>query len=1088
MREKRNEKRWWQKGSILLAAFSMMICMMASPAANARKLDQKQLVTLDLRQCEVGILFKEIRRQTGLRFIYNQAYVKGIKPFNVQAKEKKVGEVLEEVFNNTPFCCQFEDDVIYIIPRSQPESNKVLQEQAKPVKVKGIVSTVKGEPLPGVSVIIEGTTKGVSTNIDGNYELSFLPEGNPVLVYSFIGMKTRKIPYRGQSVLNVTLEDDHVALEDVIVIGYGTRKEGTLTGSVSTVKADRMEMMPVATLGQALQGQSAGVQILSNSGKPGAGYNVQIRGVNSLTAGTEPLYIMDGVVISGSDLATINNADIESITTLKDASSTSIYGARAANGVILITSKRGRMGERPRVNFRSQFGWSALAYGKVDVMNTEERLDYEEMIGYNRENHDWNRADYEGVDVDWKKLLFNDNAPMSSYDLSVTGSSDKISYYLSAGYFTQEGIAPNSDFNRYTFKLNLDGRFLPWLRGGGVMTVGHERNSNVLTSTGSSVLNPAVAVYTMLPYWNPYRPDGSLASQSDGSFTRNVPNPLEYYAEAGDKKDNYTKLVGSFFLELTPIQGLSLKSSLGVDAGDMRISNKGYPGYYSNKGEGTVSEAFMRNYVLTLTNTATYVFSLNDRHRFNVLAGQEAIQAESDSFSGTGIGLKDNRQMTLGLAQTPSAVSGGGSAYTYLSWFGRLSYDFDHRYFLDLSVRGDASSRFGEDDRWAYFWSVGAMWKMKEESFLYQSEVVTDARLAVSVGTSGNSLIGNYDHMSLVSGAKSYVGGSTWVRTNPGNPNLSWERLRDFNLTLNLGFWNRLNLEFSFYDKRTTNMLMLVPVPAMGGFSMIRDNVGKMRNRGIEISLNADILKVEDFLWNFIGNVSYNNNKILALYNDVDIYSVGDSGVLLKVGTPAGSLQAVRFAGVNPGNGDAMWYDKEGKLTNEYTTSDEVILDGKSSNAPWNGGFTNTFSWRGLSLSVFFNWVKGRYMYNNIRYFTESNGGAVQYNQSPKMLDCWKKPGDNTDVPRYGVPSEADDRFIEDASFLRLKNIMLAYRLPEKWMNKTGFIRGIQVFGQAQNLWTATKYTGMDPESPANLTLGEYPQTKQFTFGFEVNF
>lgn len=1066
-----------------------LVLLLLPVSVGAVDREQNQLVTLNLHDCTVNTLFKEIRKQTGLRFIYNEAYVNSLDKLTVEARKRSVKEVLDNVFRDTPFYCQFEKDVIYIAPRPKRQSlvSGVQEEQAK-VKVQGTVRDAKGVTLPGVTVLIAGTKTGVSTDMSGHYELMLQAGQAATLVYSFVGMRAQEVVWKGQRTIDVTLLDEQKVLEDVVVIGYGTRKQGTLTGSVSVVKADKMEMMPVSSLGQALQGQSAGVQVLSNSGKPGAGSNVQIRGVNSLSAGTEPLYIMDGVVISGSDLGTINNADIESITTLKDAASTSIYGSRAANGVVLITSKRGRIGERPRVSFRSQFGWSALAYGKIDVMNTQQRLDYEEMIGYNSGNHDWQRSDYEDTDIDWKKVIFNNNAPMSSYDLSVTGSGDKVSYYLSAGYFTQEGIAPNSDFRRYTFKLNLDARLTSWLNAGGVMTIGHERNSNVLSTTPTSLQNPATAVYTMLPYWNPFREDGSVASQSDGSFIGDVANPLDFYANAGQKKDNYTKLVGSLFLSVTPVKGLTLKSALGIDASDMRISNKGYPAYYENNGEGTASEAFSRNYVLTLTNTVTYMFALAEDHHFNVLAGQEAIQGTDDSFSATGIGLSDNRQMTLGLAKTPAAVSGGSSGYTYLSWFFRSSYDYNNRYFLDVSVRGDASSRFGAGNRWGYFWSVGGMWKLKQESFLYQSEVVSDARLSASVGTSGNSLIGNYDHRKVVSGGSPYMGSSTWVRLNPGNDRLSWERLRDFNVTLNLGLWNRLDLEFSFYDKLTSDMLMVVPIPAMNGFDTMRDNVGKMRNRGVEISMNMDLLRVKDFRWNLSGNVAFNKNKILELYNGVDTYSISNSGILLKVGTPAGSLQAVRFAGVNPGNGDGMWYDKEGKLTNSYNVSDEVILDGKSSNAPWNGGFTNSFSWRGLSLSVFFNWVKGRYMYNNIRYFIESNGSAVQYNQSPKMLECWRQPGDITEIPRYGVVSQADDRFIEDASFLRLKNLMLSYRLPEKWLKKTGFVRGFQVFGQAQNLWTATKYTGIDPESPANLTLGDYPQTKQFTFGFVVNF
>lgn len=1067
-----------------LLIFMLLMCevVVANDASQTHK------VTLNLQQCSVNTLFREIRKQTGLRFVYNEAYVKDLSNIDVEVREQSVKEVLDNVFRKTPYECRLEDEVIYIVPAPLPIAKENKTSEEKSVKIRGKVTDQSGAPLPGVSVVLDGTTTGVSTNIDGNYELMVPQTKQVVLVFSFVGMKTQKVPFRGQSVLNVMLEDDRVALEDVVVIGYGERKKGTLTGSVAVVEAKKMEMMPVTNLEQALQGQTAGVQILGNSGKPGESSKVYIRGINSITAGTDPLYVMDGVVISAADFSALNMSDMESVNVLKDASSTSIYGARAANGVVLITSKKGRYGQDARVNLKAQFGWSALAYGKVDLMNTKERLDYEEMIYYNDDNPNWNRADYENTNVDWIKEIYNSSAPMSSYDLSVIGGSEKLSYYLAGGYYRQKGIAPNSDFKRYSFKLNLEGRFNPWLKMGGTMTVGYEENANIVSAVADNMGNPANAAVFMLPYWNPYKPDGSLATKEDNSFLGTDNNPLDLYANGGRKKDNYAKIVGALFVEIEPVEGLRLKTALGLDAGDKRGTNIGYPEYYSNRGDGNVSEAFLRQYTLTLTNTANYVFQLGEEHHFNVLAGQEAIRYRANSFSAVGTGLTDNRIMSIGQATTPYAVDGSDAEYTYLSWFGRISYDWKSKYFLDLSVRGDGSSRFGADNRWASFWSAGVMWRMKDENFLKDSPVITNASVSASVGTSGNSSIGNYSHRKLVLTGGVYVGGAAYVIDSPGNEKLGWEHLRDFNLSLKFGFWDRLNVTVEAYNKVTTEMLMQVPVSVTTGFPARWNNVGKMRNNGIEFSLDVDVLKFSDFLWNFNGNASYNKNKIVELYDGADSYLVGNSGILLKEGESVGSIQAVRYAGVNPANGDALWYDKDGNLTNVYNTSDEVLLNGKNSNAPWNGGFTNTFTYKGLSLSVFFNWVKGRYMYNNTRFMLESNGSFVQYNQSSRMLNAWRKPGDITDIPRYGVYSQPDSRFIEDASFLRLKNVMLSYSLPQSWLERTKVFQNVRIFAQAQNLLTFTKYQGMDPESPANLTLGDYPHTRQYTFGLDLTF
>ena len=957
-----------------------------------------------------------------------------------------------------------------------------IQAQTRVIKGSVIAKTDKA-PLPGVTIFDQNTKNGVATDVDGKFSLKV--SKRDTLVISFIGFKTQRIKIDQQKELNVVLEEEVQMIDDVVVVGYSKRKKGTLTGSVSVVDARQLEMVPVPNFDQALQGQESGMLVMSSSGAPGSSASIAIRGINSISAGTTPLYIMDGVVVGAGDFQSLNSADIESVTILKDASSTAIYGARAANGVIVITTKRGKFGSEARVNFRAQFGWSAIANGESDMMNTKQRLDYEEMVGMHTNDLAYDRADYEGTNIDWKKVIYNDNAPTSTYDLSISGGSETISYYMSANYMTQEGIAPMSDFTRYNFRLNWEGKVKPWMRAGGSLTLGHEKNSETST-LANSILNPANAALFMLPYVNPYKEDGLITTANDGSWTGDGVNPFEAY-DAFNIETERTKGVGSLFVELNILKGLSVKSMLGLDGGVSHDISVSKPSYVYNNGEGSVSGRYTRNYTLTMTNTLNYLFQLNDRHNFSLLLGQEAIQSQTEQMIASANGLSDDRLTMLSSAITPVQAAGSKSEYSFLSFFGQLSYSLDNKYFLDLSLRTDGSSRFGADNRYATFCSVGLMWRVIDESFMKNAGVFSNLQLLASIGTSGNSSIGNYDHMALIVGGASYVGTPAWVPTSLGNESLSWEKLRDINFGIKVGFWNRINLDVAYYNKMTTNMLMSVPISITNGFSSWLDNIGKMRNQGFDLQLDAQVLKLHDFAWNFSGNVSYNQNKILELYGNQDSYVVGNSGTILQVGEAMGTLQAVKFAGVNPSNGDALWYDKEGKLTNKYSTEDEVLL-GKTSMAPWYGGFTNNFSYKGWQLSVFFTWIAGRYMINNTRYFTESNGRFPTYNQSTKMLDVWQKPGQVTEVPRYGVVTEMDDHLLEDASFMRLKNLSLSYNFPMSLLKYTRMIQGCRIFAQAQNLLTFTKWSGFDPESPGNLSMGTYPMTKQFMFGLDITF
>ncbi|MGV8829025.1 MAG: SusC/RagA family TonB-linked outer membrane protein [Breznakibacter sp.] len=952
--------------------------------------------------------------------------------------------------------------------------------------VKGkVVSEDGNEPLIGVSILQEGSSYGVVTDFDGNYSIEIKGGTNVSLRFSYIGMQSQLHPVTAQTnVLNVTLKADSKLTDEVVVVAYGVRKKGTIAGSVATVKADKMENIPAPSFDQALQGQAPGLMVVSNSGEPSKAAVFQIRGTNSLSSGTSPLFILDGIPISSSDFNAISPGDIESISVLKDASSTSIYGARAANGVVVITTKRGRTLDEAKVTMRAQSGFSSLAQDDWHMMNTTERIQYEKEIGLDK-GQDYNKLSL--TNINWLDMVFNDNAPLQSYELSVNGATDKTNYFVSGGYYDQEGISVGSNFKRYNFRANVEAKAKSWLKLGTNSMVAYEEIEQA-DDGAYALYTPISATRFMLPYWNPYKADGSLASVNDGSWKGTGQNPLEWMENNPLTYKKY-KAITTFFGEVTAVEGLVLRSLVGADFSHSTGFMQSFPSYKPNNGTGQAGRNSSDAINLTISNTATYKFMMKDLHAFNFMVGQEGVNYHSEGFQVVTSGQSNDNLTNVSSGTRASSWGDSTTEYAFLSFFGRGEYNYNDKYYADLSVRTDASSRFGKDGRWASFWSLGLMWNVKKENFLQQYSWLSNAQVTFSTGTSGNSAIPNYDHMALVAGGINYGGDAGIAPLQRGNELMGWEKLWTSNLGLHVGFLNRFDVVAEIYNKRTTDMLMEVPVSmADGGFGYRWDNVGAMINRGAELSVNADIVRTKNFTWNVNANASYNYNEITELYNGLDEYEISSSGTKFVVGHSASEFYINRYAGVNPVNGDALWYDKNGAITNEYRESDKVMVD-KSYTAPWQGGFGTSLSYKGLMLSTQFSWVADRWMFNNDRFFEESNGLYAVYNQSNRLLyDRWKKPGDITDIPRHGVTPQMDSRFLEDASFLRLKNVMLSYTLPKKVMDATNFLSNARVYVQGQNLFTFTKFTGLDPESTSNVYKAQYPASRQFTFGLEVSF
>ncbi len=959
---------------------------------------------------------------------------------------------------------------------------------AQVTKVTGtVISEEDGLPVVGASILVKGTAVGTVTDMDGKFQLPNVPSSAKTLVISFIGMQSQELPIK--QTMNVILKPDTETLEEVVVLGYGSGKKiGSIVGSVAKVNSEKLSAKPVANAMDALQGQVSGLQVYTSSGEPGSSSSSYIRGVGSLTADNEPLYVLDGTPVSSSVMVMMNPNDFESVTVLKDASATSIYGSRAANGVIYITTKRGKIGEKAVITASGNYGTARLARRVSNPMNSTELLNYQLSHGIIKQET-YDKYINSGIDTNWEDYFFKDDAPTYQANLSIQGGSNKTMYYVSGSYYFQDGITPRSEYNRYTFRSNLESRPTDWLRFGANFGATYdEQQTSLFTYQGSNNLNGGIFGTILNPtYYNPYGEDGSKLDVIPG-LNRYSPY---YLSDKQPSSSNTAQLDGTAFIQLNPIEGLTIRSQFGIEAYDFRQTSKRLASHPDATQGGYTYEAFRRNAKLTITNTAEYNFKIKDIHDFTILIGQEGIKNDYQRFGSETTGQSDDRLSMLE-AGTAATLLGADEndlyTYQFLSFFGRINYALNDKYFADFSIRNDASSRFGKDNRNAIFMSGGLMWNMKKESFLEDVNFLSDLKLKASIGTTGNSSIGNYDHLALV-GTNLYNAQGGWKINTPGNGDLGWEKQTLANIGIEASFWNKYRIELTYYNKKTSNMLMDVPVPYTSGFSSITQNVGSMTNSGVEIAVSLDLLKTKDWFVGFNMNYAYNKNKITELFYGYDEWAMPNYLVSYNVGEPVQYYMA-EWAGVDPADGQQMWYipGTDGETTKEYDEERLQQATGKKRYAPHNGGFGLNVSWKGLSLNADFAWVLGKYMVNNDYYFAANPYNFAGYNQSKDVLNEWKEPGDITDIPAYGNVMQFDTHLLENASFLRLKNISLSYTLPKNWLLPTKVIQGVRIMATARNLFTITNYKGADPELDTNLTYGAYPNTKQFTIGAELTF
>ena len=994
----------------------------------------------------------------------------------------------------------------------------MITQQAK--KVSGVVTDSAGEPIPGANVVQKGTTNGTVTDLDGKYTLDV--PNNATLVVSFIGYTTQEVKVGSQSVLNVSLAEEAIGLNEVVAIGYGYVKKKDLTGAVSTVSADDMVMGgTVSNAAQALQGKTAGVQVSQSSKAPGGTISVRVRGSNSISSTNEPLYVVDG--FPSSEGLNINPNDIESMQILKDASATAIYGARGANGVVLITTKRGKAGEN-KISYSGYMGAQKIDnpftfINAKDYMNLQNAL-YQEIEGQEgNPNGAYTPSQLQSdVDTDWLKETTRVGL-VHDHNIQFRGGTEKTKVLTSLGFYQQEGVLKNTDFNRISGRINVDQTINDYIKAGATMYA-HREQSNYQMYSGSIVnSNVLLSIMDYDPTVKPYNEDGSYGRVPGGRGDNPLANLLERKNDMTNDKFN-----GTAFLEVHPFEGFTAKATAGVEL----LNN--FKGTYLPKStyQGEIEGGVATTYDFRATRQVfegilNYMKTFNNMHDLNVMLGYsyEKYNSEYRQTEAKGFSTDLFQWNNLSAASTKDIMS-NKTENILASFFGRVNYTFKDKYLATVTVRRDGSSRFGVNNHWGTFPSGSLAWRASEEDFIKNLNLFSNLKVRAGYGVTGNERIGDYASYALISTNRITLDGSSnkpgthLNQSSPENASLKWETTSQYNVGVDMGFFdNRLSVTLDGYWKKTEDLLLKVSLPYYTGFTSGQRNIGAIQNRGFEIDITSHNL-TGDFTWDTKFNLAVNRNKVLDLGSSTDIYITSskpmgtvseEAYAVVREGESLGSLFGYKYIGVlqegetyapqpNSKPGDPKFEDvnKDGKIDSD----DRTIIGNANPDVIF--GLTNNFAWKGFDLSIFFQGSIG----NDLLNMTRMN---LEWKRTPDALNRWTPTNTNTDIPRNGFyysqyGGYINDHFIEDASFLRLKNLTLGYTIPFKKV-----VSSCRVYFSAENLFTITGYSGWDPEvdtkaneatqsggsqqtanAGAGLDFNAYPSTRTYTVGLNITF
>ncbi|MBB3840880.1 TonB-linked SusC/RagA family outer membrane protein [Runella defluvii] len=986
---------------------------------------------------------------------------------------------------------------------------------AQDLTIKGKITDNSGDGLPGVNVTVKGTQKGIVSDAEGKYQLSGVPT-KATLVFSFIGYLKQEIEVNNRTVIDVVLEADVKSINEVVVVGYGTQRKIETTGSIASVKSSDLVQTPVANVAQGLQARVSGIQINQNSGSPGGNVSVRIRGTNSINGTSEPLYVVDGIQISNgggindvSPLSTINPNDIESVEVLKDASASAIYGARAANGVVLITTKRGKSGGT-RVTLDSYFGVQKVTK-TLPVLNAAEFAQLENEVFKNSYYKDPASL---GEGVNWQNLIFRE-APIQNHQLSINGGNEKTQVALSANYFDQDGIIISSNFKRYSYRLNLDHKISNRVKVGTSILGSYSVNSGIQTGSTSqgdadvvtgTILGAAIGAP---PTLKPYRSDGSIfpfGEQEDGRY-REVTNPLGLAAVLN--KTALKRTLVNLYGEATILKGLTYRASFNVDLQN-NINDRYSPrsivslrDLNDNSGSGSKSNSNFLGLLHESILTYSQTIATNHSLKFTGVFASQAEFSNANSISASGFpnDATQNEALQLALNRT---VSSSRSKQRLDSYMGRVNYGYKDKYFLDLTARVDGSSRFGANNKYGFFPAVSAAWRLIEEPFLKSATWLSDLKLRASYGITGNAGgISPYQSLSTVAATGSdYVFNNAYVTginpTGIANPDLRWEKSTQANVGLDVSILNnRFSLIVDVYDKITRDLLYIKTLPLSSGYASITGNYASLENKGVEFAANARILD-GPLKWNVSANLTRNRNKVLDLDGGTTTERFITSYTILKVGEPLGLIKSYIFDGINQ-TGETILPGYDGRLGGHkvkdlngdgtITSADQTITGNPNPNFIF--GFSTNLSFKGFDLSAFLSGSQGNDIYNLSRLSFENPLG--QRNLLKGVVNRWSptNPSNQYVSAAQGGRLPVSSYYVEDGSYIRCKNLTLGYTLPA--------IKGVQnirVYVSGNNLFTLTNYSGFDPEvntfAGSNTVIGidnfVYPQARSFLGGIQVTF
>jgi TonB-linked SusC/RagA family outer membrane protein len=979
---------------------------------------------------------------------------------------------------------------------------------------KTITGTVVDEtnmPLPGATVLIKGTTTGASTDFDGKYSIS-ANEGD-VLTFSYVGYSDQNSTVGSSNSINISLALD-ASLDEVVVVGYSSKKRSVLSSAVSTVNTEQLQQVASTTnIAQALQGQASGVNVVAQNGKPGQTAFVQIRGVSSSDPNQQPLYILDGAPISANDLNLINNSDVESVSILKDAATAAMYGSSAAAGVVVITTKGGKRNQAARFNFSSTVGFTQKIKDNFEMMNASQKLRYERELG---EGTGAGLTDaqidaLEGNNQDWQKTLLRKGFVRSN-SISMQGGSEKIGYFMSLKDEQDTGIVDGLDgYERTTARLNLNFDAKDWLSFDAKTGIsftdsqeGRDRNN---------VQNPFRAMYDYNPYETLFQQDadGNVIFDENGNPEYNLTNQGFSISEAirnNVEDEKFLRFNGSLGAKATIIEGLEYRPRMNMNYRQYKRESfikpssvlQGYVGDADAPGIKTDNGNFVFDY--TIQNVLNYTKTISEKHNFSITALTEYRKSQFDSYSLTSKGFPtDDIDVQTAAADADGTPSTTKSELTKFSYAGSLDYDYDEKYIFTASIRRDGSSRFGTNNQFGTFWATSLAWNIAKESFL-EGKAFDDLKLRASYGTLGNDgSIGRYPFQDLYR-YTGYQGQSAAFNSQTSNLNLQWEDKSIFDVGVEFSLFDRrLRGLVDYYKSDVSNLLIDLPLAFEGGGAgspSVNFNSGAFETQGLEIELAGDIIKNDNWKWTAGFNIGFAKTEVTELEGGNDIIK---GSTILREGEEVYTHYLVRYAGVNPANGEALYYDKDGNVTNVYSADDAVALTDKSVNPDFTGNFTTSLSYKGFDVNANFYFKYGNYVYNNVESNMLSDGSSLNNNQRLDAFNYWQNPGDTGVLPNPLLATDTNqesDRFLQDASYIRLRSAQIGYTLPSKFSEKLS-LKSLRMYVQGQNLWTYAPYFKGDPEvgigsgetaqdAAGEYNLYSYPTLQSFLFGVDISF